>query len=112
MNRPCDLDVFCLWCERRLTDGRVESGFTGVGPDWMDDGDFGCDESPDTGPDGAGSHTPDILATWDGHLVRVRRVSRREIEHLHDDSGDEPVPVPAGYRPHGVTSQRVPEAVA
>lgn len=46
----------CIWCKRRLTDGRLESGWTGTGPDWMDDGDFGCGESPNTGEDGTGRH--------------------------------------------------------
>lgn len=46
----------CIWCKRRLTDGRLESGWIGEGPDWMDDGDFGCDCSPTTSEDGVGRH--------------------------------------------------------
>lgn len=36
----------CMWCGQDLEDGREVSGWTGEGPDWMVDGDFGCDESP------------------------------------------------------------------
>lgn len=62
----------CLWCRQGLVDGKEESGFTGEGPDYMlPDGDFGCGDSPDTGEDGTGSHTPDEFETKDGHLIRV-----------------------------------------
>ena len=46
----------CIWCKRRLTDGREESGWIGDGPDWMDNGDFGCGDSPITNEDGTGRH--------------------------------------------------------
>lgn len=47
----------CVFCRKHLVDGREESGFTGVGPDWMTpDGDFGCDRAPETGEEGVGSH--------------------------------------------------------
>jgi hypothetical protein len=43
----------CVNCGRRITLDIVEGG--GV-PDWSADGDYGCDESPDTNDDGVGSH--------------------------------------------------------
>lgn len=46
----------CFWCGKLVTDGSKESGWTGLGPDWMDDGDFGCGGSPITGEDGCGGH--------------------------------------------------------
>ena len=71
----------CLWCGQSLVDGREESGFTGEGPDYMTkDGDYGCDDSPDTGEDGTGSHTPNRFTTWDDHVIRVTeyRVERHK----------------------------------
>lgn len=47
---------YCLWCGEWLTDGADVSGYTGTGPDWMIDGDFGCDSHPLTGEDGTGPH--------------------------------------------------------
>lgn len=39
----------CLWCGTHVELGRIESGATGrFDPAWHDDGDFGCDESPET----------------------------------------------------------------
>jgi hypothetical protein len=53
----------CLFCGLEVVDGREVSGFTGEGPDWMTkDGDFGCDNSPETSwneddeDGGCGSH--------------------------------------------------------
>ena len=47
----------CFWCKLDITDGREESGSTHPTiPDWMNDGDFGCDENPISGEDGVGSH--------------------------------------------------------
>lgn len=46
----------CVWCGEYLTDGAEESGYTGVGPDWCADGDYGCTYSPETTDDGVGSH--------------------------------------------------------
>ena len=46
----------CYWCKQEITDGKEESGYTGVGPDWMVDGDFGCDANPCTNEDGCGGH--------------------------------------------------------
>lgn len=61
----------CLYCRQRLVDGAKESGFTG-GVDYMtDDGDYGCDRSPDSNEAGVGSHTPDTFLAWDGHTIRV-----------------------------------------
>lgn len=71
----------CLWCKKPLVDGADVSGFA-KGPDYMTkDGDFGCWESPDTNEDGSGSHTPDVVTTWDGHAVRVS--PRNVVRHQH-----------------------------
>ena len=97
--------VSCLWCGLTLTDGRIGSGFTGKGPDWCANGDYGCDASPDSGEDGFASHTPNILATWDGHLVRVSTATyvTADVDHRHDAAGN--LPVPYGFAPHGTQGQ-------
>jgi len=46
----------CFFCRQDITDGAKESGWTGLGPDWMVDGDFGCDKNPITGEEGCGGH--------------------------------------------------------
>ena len=47
----------CHWCEQLLVDGKMASGYTGPGPDWCtEDGDYGCDASPETSEEGVGSH--------------------------------------------------------
>lgn len=46
----------CLFCNRYVEDGREESGYTGNGTDWMDDGDFGCSDNPINSEDGTGGH--------------------------------------------------------
>lgn len=46
----------CLFCGEYVTDGSKESGWTGLTPDWMADGDFGCDCNPISGEDGVGGH--------------------------------------------------------
>jgi hypothetical protein len=49
----------CRFCQQKLVDGRLVSGFTGQGPDWMtEDGDFGCDRNPISGEEGTGGHEP------------------------------------------------------
>ena len=75
----------CLWCGVDLVDGKDVSGYTGSGPDYMaTDGDFGCGGSPDTSPEGTGSHTPNIITTQDGHTVRIPVGARGQImEHNH-----------------------------
>ena len=59
----------CIWCSEWVTDKREESGASSV--DWAtEDGDFGCDRSPETvrgdGPDaGTGNHArPSDAAQW------------------------------------------------
>ena len=48
----------CRFCAKKIVDGRIESGADDV--DWMTvDGDYGCDESPETNSEGAGSHEPE-----------------------------------------------------
>ena len=55
-NETLKTDV-CYWCGEDIEDGADGSGFTGIGPDWMThEGDYGCNENPITGEDGAGSH--------------------------------------------------------
>ena len=63
----------CLFCKEWVTDGREVSGYTGLGPDWMLDGDFGCDYNPITCEEGCGPHWTlydatglYIAAEWDG----------------------------------------------
>jgi len=46
----------CAFCDHVIEDGHKESGFTGIGPDWMVDGDFGCDKNPLSGDDGVAQH--------------------------------------------------------
>ena len=47
---------YCHWCDQYLVDGKEESGYTGPGPDWCADGDYGCDQSPETTEEGVGPH--------------------------------------------------------
>ena len=77
----------CLWCGQILVDGADLSGFTGPGPDYMTtDGDFGCDPSPDTNEDGCGSHTPDVVTTWDKHEVRILEYDLGDSSRRHHHS--------------------------
>ena len=47
----------CLYCREAITLDIVEGG--GV-PDWkLEDGDYGCDDSPETCDKGVGSHKAD-----------------------------------------------------
>lgn len=46
----------CVWCGEYVTDGCEVSGYTGMGYDWMDDGDFGCSGSPLNNEEGTGGH--------------------------------------------------------
>ena len=49
--------MFCFWCDLSIIDGKVGSGYTGPGPDWCtEEGDYGCDNSPETCAEGVGSH--------------------------------------------------------
>lgn len=96
------IDVACLWCGQDLVDGREESGYTGKGPDWMtEDGDFGCGDSPDTGDDGTGGHTPDWLVTWDGNLVHVENnvYQSADVVQLWNDTTTHVEELPAGFVP-------------
>lgn len=44
----------CDYCERTIT---LDAGIgTGGVFDWHDDGDYGCDDSPETTEEGCGSH--------------------------------------------------------
>jgi len=47
----------CIYCKRPITLDIAEGG--GV-PDWSDNGDYGCFESPDTDDDGTGGHMPKV----------------------------------------------------
>jgi hypothetical protein len=46
----------CLWCDQYITDDRKVSGANKA--DWSINGDFGCDDSPETTSEGVGSHYP------------------------------------------------------
>lgn len=54
--RPTEGD--CAFCDEWVVDGRKDSGYTGLGTDWMTpDGDYGCDSNPISDPEqGVGSH--------------------------------------------------------
>lgn len=112
------VDVRCLWCGDNLEDGREESGYTGVGPDWgspVDFGhvagperkygtslDYGCNNSPDTNDDGTGSHTPNVLVTWDAHLIVLDPQPDAVLDAiipLTTDDWETTLPVPAGLLP-------------
>ncbi|MEN6550006.1 MAG: hypothetical protein ABFE07_28515 [Armatimonadia bacterium] len=69
----------CLWCGLWVVSGREVAGATNpYDPCWHADGDFGCDESPETGEDGCGDHArPYDLAVrllgLDGEAPELRR---------------------------------------
>ncbi len=72
----------CIFCGQHVFDKHEESGFEG-GPDWAtEDGDFGCDSSPETTEDGCGSHaasTDDEI--WNAYKnLYDLRVLRGEIK--------------------------------
>lgn len=46
----------CAFCGANLYDAREESGFTGVGPDWCAEGDYGCEYNPCSNEEGCGGH--------------------------------------------------------
>ena len=50
------MEDVCYWCHQVITDGKEESGYFYAGPDWMVDGDFGCDENPISEGYGVGDH--------------------------------------------------------
>ena len=45
----------CKYCGETIYCDIVEGGGC---PDWGIDGDYGCPDSPDTGPNGTGGHAP------------------------------------------------------
>lgn len=47
----------CLHCDQVIVDGREDSGANEYDPMTLD-GDFGCDESPESTDDGVGPHEP------------------------------------------------------
>lgn len=63
----------CLWCGETITDGSEESGYTGPGPDWMDDGDFGCGGSPLNDEEGTGGHQTLADVAFDMWELNQRR---------------------------------------
>ena len=57
----------CLWCGEYVESQRDLAGATcPLDPAWAtEDGDFGCDESPETTDDGVGSHArPEDARRW------------------------------------------------
>lgn len=47
----------CLWCGRWVEIGREEAGSTNpYDPAWCEDGDYGCDDSPESNDEGVGDH--------------------------------------------------------
>jgi hypothetical protein len=48
---------YCIWCGHYVEEGREMSGATNpLDPAWQVDGDFGCDQSPQSNDDGVGDH--------------------------------------------------------
>ena len=69
----------CIFCRQDITDGAEESGFNGTGPDWADNGDFGCAENPCTNEDGRGGHR-----TWTEVREILRLVELGEVSAIED----------------------------
>lgn len=47
----------CLWCGRWVEEGRRLAGATNPhDPAWHANGDFGCDETPESNSEGCGDH--------------------------------------------------------
>jgi hypothetical protein len=47
----------CLWCKRWVEVGREEAGSTNpFDAAWQDNGDYGCDASPESSEEGCGGH--------------------------------------------------------
>lgn len=47
----------CLWCGEYVEEGRDMAGATRpFDPCWQQDGDFGCNASPEASDDGCGDH--------------------------------------------------------
>ena len=57
----------CRHCGAVLVDGREDSGASEYDPMTLD-GDFGCDESPDSDEEGVGGHDP-LVPTTDGSVL-------------------------------------------
>lgn len=82
----------CLWCGEWVTDGSEESGYTGEGPDWMIEGDFGCIDSPLNCEEGTGGHqTREDVARelWDLNERRERE-HRYTVKEIRDGTGFAP----------------------
>lgn len=80
----------CDYCGLMVTDGREESGWTGEGPDWMADGDFGCDASPEAlpAPFNSGAHAVDGVGPgvpWTADTLRdfIRGEALMETDLTH-----------------------------
>ena len=55
----------CIWCQQWVESGRDIAGSTNPrDPAWHVDGDFGCDESPETSDDGCGDHARPYDLAW------------------------------------------------
>ena len=94
----------CLFCGLAVVDGREESGFTGEGPDWMVDGDFGCDESPETLPPG------DTPADDEGADVGTGSHAVTEEEARRAESSDQAAHVAEVLERRRLSRKRVRDA--
>jgi hypothetical protein len=61
MNTPKHTPGPCLWCGEWVESKREEAGAPKKTESWdacwaTDEGDFGCDKSPESGKDGCGNH--------------------------------------------------------
>lgn len=76
----------CAFCGMEVVDGREESGWTGIGPDWMVNGDFGCGDNPINDDEGTGGHRTEeelrtlyILAETEESFTGIWDVVRRRL---------------------------------
>lgn len=69
----------CLWCGQWVVVGRDIAGSTDPqDPAWHIDGDFGCDESPETNEEGVGDHA----RPYD--LARLLQRCSHDWQTIHD----------------------------
>lgn len=70
----------CIWCRQALYDARKASGWTGEGPDpATDDGDFGCDNSPQTTSECSSNHATKETLRHQFTVMEKLKNSRQEL---------------------------------